>query len=153
MTIDILPTIAKLLDVQLPTDKRIDGKDIWPLIASEPNAKSPQEAYYIYWNEHLEAVRAGKYKLHFPHDYRETPKIRAHDGIPTKASVGHIDLALFDLEADPGETTDVAAQHPDVVKHIQELADQMRRDLGDSATKQKGSGRREPGRVTDAKPQ
>ena len=151
MTIDILPTIAKLLDVELPKDKKIDGKDIWPLISSQPGAKSPHEAYYIYWNEHLEAVRAGKYKLHFPHDYRETPKIRATGGTPTKAGVGHVDLALYDLENDVGETTNVAAQYPDQVKRLQALADNMRKDLGDSATKQKGAGRREPGRA-DAAP-
>jgi arylsulfatase A-like enzyme len=147
MTIDILPTVAKLLGVELPKDKKIDGLDIWPLITSQPGAKCPHEAFYVYWNEHLEAVRAGKYKLHFPHDYRETPKVRAHGGIPTKAGVGHIGLALFDLENDPGETTNLADQYPEVVKHIEALADTMRADLGDSATKQKGTGRRQPGRA------
>jgi arylsulfatase A len=146
MTIDLLPTLAKLIGVELPKDKKIDGKDIWPLFTSA-EAKSPQEAYYIYWNEHLEAIRMGKYKLHFPHDYRETPKIRAHGGIPTKPGTGHVGLSLFDLENDPGETTDLSAQYPDFVKQIEELAAKMREDLGDSATKQKGAGRREPGRV------
>jgi arylsulfatase A len=147
MTIDLLPTFAKLIGVELPKDRVIDGMDAWPLLSAQPGAKSPHEAYYIYWGEHLEAVRSGKWKLHFPHDYRETPKVRATGGTPSKAGKGHIDLALFDLDADPGETTDVAKDHPDVVKHLEQLADAMRKDLGDSATKQKGSGRREPGRV------
>jgi arylsulfatase A-like enzyme len=147
MTIDILPTVARLIGVELPKDKKIDGLDIWPLITSQPGAKCPHEAFYIYWNEHLEAVRSGKYKLHFPHNYRETPKIRAHGGIPTKAGVGHIGLALFDLENDPGETTNLAEQYPEVVKHLEALADKMREDLGDSATRQKGPGRRPPGRA------
>jgi len=145
MTIDLLPTFAKLINADLTPNKKIDGKDIWPLL-TQPNTKSPQEAYYIYWNEHLEAVRAGRYKLHFPHEYRETPKVRATGGIPTKAGVGFQGHALFDLETDPGETTNIAAGHPDVVKQIEQLADEMRKDLGDSATKQKGTGRREPGR-------
>jgi len=151
MTIDLLPTLAKLIGVELPKDKKIDGLDIWPLITSQPGATSPHEALFIYWVDHLEAVRAGKYKLHFPHDYRQTPKVRAHDGIPTKAGVGHVGLALFDLENDPGETTDVSAQYPDVVKHLESLANEMRKDLGDSATKQKGDGRREPGRAEKVK--
>jgi arylsulfatase A-like enzyme len=145
MTIDLLPTLAKLVGAELPVDKKIDGLDIWPLF-TQSGAKCPHEAYFIYWNDHLEAVRAGKYKLHFPHNYRETPKIRAHGGIPTKAGVGHQELALYDLENDRAETINLAAQYPDVVKHIEELADGMRKDLGDSATKQKGNGRREPGR-------
>jgi arylsulfatase A len=147
MTIDLLPTIAKLLNVDLSANKKIDGKDIWPLLSAPPGAKSPHDALFIYWQEHLEAVRSGQWKLHFPHDYRETPKIRAHGGTPTKPGVGHIDLALFDLENDVGETTNVAAQHPDVVQRLGQLADEMRTDLGDSATKQKGTGRREPGRA------
>ena len=147
MTIDLLPTIAKLLDVKLPPNRKIDGKDIWPLLSGAPGAKSPHEALFIYWQEHLEAVRSGPWKLHFPHDYRETPKVRAHGGTPTKPGVGHIDLALFDLENDVGETTNVAPQHTDVVRRLQRLAAEMRKDLGDSATKQKGTGRREPGRA------
>lgn len=146
MTIDLLPTLAKLIDAKLPADRKIDGMDIWPLLTT-PGAKCPQKAYYIYWNEHLEAVRMGKYKLHFTHEYRATPDIQAHGGIPTKAGVGFQGLALFDLENDPGENTDIAAQYPEVVKHIEALADEMRKDLGDSATKQKGNGRREPGRA------
>jgi len=151
MTIDLLPTFAKLVGVELPADRKIDGKDVWPLLSAQAGAKSPHEAYYIYWNEHLEAVRAGRWKLHFPHQYRETPKVRATGGTPTKAGTGKIELSLFDLESDPGESRDVSKEHPDVVEHIKKLAEAMRKDLGDSATKEKGSGRREPGRIPDAK--
>jgi hypothetical protein len=56
-------------------------------------------------------------------------------------------LSLFDLETDPGETTNVADKHPEVVARLQALAERMREDLGDSAGKRKGKGRREPGRV------
>jgi arylsulfatase len=41
----------------------------------------------------------------------------------------------------------VAAQHPDVVKRLEALAEEARKDLGDSATEQKGTGVREPGRA------
>jgi arylsulfatase len=58
-----------------------------------------------------------------------------------------IDLALFDLDADRSETTDVAAEHPDVVKRLEALAEEARVELGDSATEQKGRGVREPGRA------
>jgi hypothetical protein len=37
------------------------------------------------------------------------------------------------------------------VQRINKLADEMRMDLGDSATKEKGSGRREPGRIAEQK--
>jgi arylsulfatase A-like enzyme len=147
MTIDLLPTLAKLWNVNLPADRIIDGKDITPLLRADPAARSPHEALYFYWNNHLQAVRMGKWKLHFPHDYRMEPAQRATGGTPTKARAGKIPLSLFDLEADPGEATDVSAQHPQVVDKIKQLADAMRQQLGDSATRQKGAQVREPGRL------
>ena len=41
-------------------------------------------------------------------------------------------LALFDLENDVGETTNLAEKYPEVVARLTALADKMRRDLGDS---------------------
>lgn len=128
MMIDILPTVARVIDAKLP-DHPIDGKDIWPLVADEPGADSPHEACYFYLHDHLEAVRMGRWKLHFPHKYRhEEP---GADGQPAGTEYRHIELSLFDLESDPGETRDVKAEHPDVVERIQQLADEMRQDLGD----------------------
>ena len=138
MTIDILPTIAALVGADLP-DHTIDGKNIWSLIAGDEDAKSPQEAYFMYYGSQLQAVRSGKWKLHFPHGYRTMAgKPGGKDGIPTAYSQDKIGLALFDLEADIGETTDVADKHPEVVKRLQALGDEMREELGDSG--KKGSG-------------
>lgn len=152
MTIDLLPTIAHLTGAKLP-DHPIDGRNIWPLIAGEPGAASPHEAYYFYWGNELHAVRMGRWKLHFPHAYRTLAgQPPGSGGTPSKYTQGKIGLSLFDLESDPGETTDVAGQHPDVVAGIESLADKMRADLGDSARKQQGSGRREPGRLEPGDP-
>ena len=150
MTIDILPTIAGLIGGKLP-DHTIDGKDIWPLLTGTPGATSPHDALYFYWGKHLQAVRMGKWKLHFPHAYRTMAgKPGGTGGKPTAYSQAKTDLVLYDLEADIGETTDVKDKHPDVVRKIQALADKMRADIGDSATKQKGANCREPQRF--AKP-
>jgi len=149
MTIDVLPTIAHLVGAKLP-DHTIDGKNIWPLIAGEPGAQSPHEAYFFYYGRQLQAVRMGKWKLHFPHKYRTLAgRPGGTGGTPVPYEQAEIGLALFDLENDVGETTDVAAEHPDVVAAIRKLADRMRAELGDSATKQKGSGVREPGRLEE----
>ncbi|HOB73927.1 MAG TPA: sulfatase [Phycisphaerae bacterium] len=147
MTIDILPTIAHLIGAKLP-ERKIDGKNIWPLIKGEPGAKSPQEAYFFYWGDALHAVRMGRWKLHFPHEYRTVGGLkRRGDGRPVRYRQAEIDLALFDLENDIGETTDVKDQHPEIVATIQKLADQMREELGDSAREMKGSGPRAPGQL------
>jgi arylsulfatase len=54
---------------------------------------------------------------------------------------------LYDLEADIGESKNVAAEHPDVVARLLALAEQSREELGDGITKRKGKGIREPGRI------
>jgi arylsulfatase A len=146
-TMDILPTVAKLTGAELPAHT-IDGKDIWPLMSGEPGAKSPHEAFFYYRGYALEAVRSGKWKLHLPHAYRTLAGRKGGTGgQPAKYEQGKIGLSLFDLEKDIGEQNDVSAQYPDVVERLLTLADQMRRELGDSSKKMKGSGRREPGRI------
>ena len=56
-------------------------------------------------------------------------------------------LALYDLETDIEESIDVKELHPDIVARIKKLADAMRADLGDSATKTTGAGIRPAGRL------
>jgi arylsulfatase A len=147
MTIDLLPTIAHLTGAKLP-EHPIDGRNIWPLIAGEPGAVSPQEAYYFYWGSHLDAVRMGRWKLHFPHEYRTLAgRPGGTGGKPAPYQQAQIGLSLFDMETDPSETADIASQHADVVAKIQALADRMRAELGDSATKQQGSGVRPAGKL------
>ena len=147
MTIDILPTIAELTGAELP-NHTIDGKNIWPLISGQPNAKSPHEAYYYYYGSQLQAIRWGKWKLHFPHGYRTmSGRPGGTGGIPTRYDQTKIGLSLFDLESDIAETTNVAEQHADVVATIRGLGDSMRAELGDSSPKQQGSGVRPAGRL------
>jgi len=147
MTIDILPTVAEIIGAKLPEHK-IDGRSIWPLVAGLPDAKSPQEAYYFYWGKELQAVRQGKWKLHFPHDYRTlSGRSGGTGGSPARYDQAKIDLSLFDLEADPGETTDVKSEYPEVVERLSKLADSMREDLGDSARNMTGTGIRPAGKL------
>src|SRR4051794_8344261 len=103
MTMDLLPTFARLSGGKTPADRIIDGKDIWPLLSGETEARSPHKAYYYYWAQHLQAVRSGPWKLHLPHEYI-TPKPAGKDGKPGKDGKGTIGLELFNIESDPGET-------------------------------------------------
>ena len=145
-TIDIFPTIAALADVPLP-DHKIDGHDIRPLMFGEKGAKTPHEVYYYYWGTHLEAIRSGDWKLHFPHSYRSLTGEPGKDGLPGGYTQQKTGLALYNLKTDKGETTDVKDDHPEIVAKLQKLAEIARADLGDSATKTQGTGKREPGRI------
>jgi arylsulfatase A len=147
MTIDLLPTVAKLIGAPLPEHK-IDGRDIGPLLRDEPGARSPHEALYFYWGRELQAVRWGRWKLHFPHGYNTLSGRRGGTGgAPAKYDPARTGPALYDLETDPGESVDLKDKHPEVVKRIEALAESMRQDLGDSATGRPPTGARDPGRL------
>jgi arylsulfatase A len=129
MTIDLLPTIAHLSQTELPSHK-IDGMNIWPVISGAPHVASPHEALYFYREEKLEAVRSGKWKLHFPHTYSTLGgKPGGRGGYPAAYETAMTELALFDLDKDVGEQNSVAAENPDVVQRLTDLAQRFDREL------------------------
>jgi len=148
MTIDIFPTLAEILGAELPTHP-IDGRSIESLL--EGTSTEPvQEAYFFYYHTNeLHALRSGKWKLQFPHSYRTMiGQEPGKDGIPGKYDYGATaGLALYDLESDPSESIDLAAQFPDIVTHLVDLANAKRLELGDKLTDVEGNGTREPGRL------
>jgi arylsulfatase A-like enzyme len=146
MTIDLFPTVARLIDAKLP-GHTIDGLDIWPLLSGQPGAKNPHDAYFFYYQQNqLQAVRSGNWKLFFPHTARTMAgQPLAKNGIPAKYKQLKVGQELYDLGADPLEKADVADKHPEVVAKLTALADKARADLGDALTKQAGAGQREPG--------
>jgi arylsulfatase A-like enzyme len=148
MTIDLFPTIAHLVRAPLPTH-RIDGTNIWPLISSQPGAGNSQDAYFFYYNvNELQAVRSGQWKLILPHNYRTlADQPGGKDGVPAKYQSAKASVALYDLQNDPAETTDVATRNPEVLARLLHLAESARQDLGDSLTQRKGPNTREPGRL------
>jgi arylsulfatase A len=148
-TIDVLPTLAKLAGGEVPDDRIVDGRDIGPLLRAEPGAKSPHEAFYYYWDNGLEAVRRGNWKLHFPHAYRSLSGPAGKDGEPGPYRQARTELALYDLATDVGESRNVADQNPDVVAELQKLAAVAREDLGDSLTSVAGKNRRPAGKLAE----
>ncbi len=145
-TIDLLPTVAALIGAELP-EHEIDGCDIGPLLLGASGATSPHTVFGCwYGGGQLQAVRDRQWKLHFPHGYQRFVAGGA-GGSPAPYGKGEIGLELFDLRADPGETTDVAAQHPDVVARLQRAAQELREELGDTLTKTPAKGARPVGRL------
>jgi hypothetical protein len=56
-------------------------------------------------------------------------------------------MALYDLKSDVGETTDVAAEHPEVAARLSAAAERARDDIGDVLTGRQGRNVRPPGRA------
>lgn len=147
MTIDLLPTLAKITDSKLP-DLPIDGRDIWPMMIGKSMEDKP---YYAYYNKNeLQAVIYGKWKLVFPHTYRTIPSdaILRNDGLPVKYTNIKLEKAeLYDLSKDMGETNDLSAQNPEILTLMNGFAETARKDLGDALTEREGNGNRKAGRI------
>ena len=67
--------------------------------------------------------------------------------MPGEYRTAEIELALFDLVADPAETRNVADQNPEVVARLLRMVEEGRAELGDLLTGTEGSGTRPRGRV------
>jgi arylsulfatase len=133
ISIDLLPTIMKLVDGKLPS-KKIDGVDIWPILTEQSKAPS-HEAFFFYFHQNeLNAVRYKDWKLYYPHRYNvvTTPGSDGQRGEEQWPKLEEIEL--YDLKSDPSETNNIASENGDIIKIINALADQKRAELGDSAT-------------------
>jgi arylsulfatase A-like enzyme len=133
-TMDFLPTFTGLAGATLDTQRTIDGKDILPLL-TDPNAKSPHEAFYFYHQYNLHAVRSGpwKYKTATPlwEEDLYDKRLKQYDAV--------IPEALYHLPTDPGEQKNLMDDHPEVVARLKAVMDRMRQDLGDDLTGVKGA--------------
>jgi arylsulfatase len=126
--IDIVPTLLAATAAPAPKNE-IDGVSFLSVLKSEQPTSRDSFAYY--YGDRLEAVRKGKWKLHLPHAYRSyVDMIPAElDGYPAKTHQRQIGFSLYDLEKDPGEKEDLAADQPELVKELEALAESERKRL------------------------
>jgi arylsulfatase A-like enzyme len=97
-SLDVFMTIARAAGVALPTDRLFDGVDLLPYLRGALQT-DPHEA--LFWRAHgHRAVRAGRFKL------------------VSDARTGSREL--FDLEVDPYEKLDVAAQRADLADRLEQ---------------------------------
>lgn len=147
--IDLLPTFANIAGASLPNHK-IDGVNILSLLENKKDANPRTSFYYYYRENDLEAVTDGYYKLVFPHTHRTYENfLPGNDGSPGLVEEFHPlkEKQLFDLRRDPGERYNVIKQNPEIVKQLEQMAQNAREDLGDNLTKIKGKNTRPVGKA------
>ncbi len=92
-----------------------------------------------------------EWKLIVPHGYRtlggHKPGMDGWPGEYVKQPV--LEPELYDMRGDVEEKHNLAAEHPQIVKRLLDLAEQCRADLGDTVLDRKGAGVREPGGVKE----
>jgi len=107
-TMDLFPTALALAGVELPTDRIIDGRNMLPLLKGE-SIEALHDVYFYYRGTRIYAARKGPWKAHFM-----TEDAYADDSQYTE----HEPALLFNLEHDPAEQYNVAADHPEVIEQI-----------------------------------
>ncbi len=118
--IDILPTVASLVGVQLPSDRVFDGRDISSLMF-DTKAPPVRDTHLYLSGMNVVAIRQGDWKLFLKAPKEEANRTKKAQEDATakkkKKEVGPV-ASLFNLALDPGELNDVAAQNPDVVVRL-----------------------------------
>ena len=99
---DMMPTFADVVGVTAP--EGIDGVSFLPTLLGEAGQAERDHLYWEYhglWNG-AQAVRIGQWK---------GVRLGGHDDPDAP-------IELYDLRVDPNETTDVGADHPDIVARV-----------------------------------
>lgn len=149
---DLFATALAAAGIGPPADRVIDGRDILPLFTSK--AESPHAAVFGQQGDRLATVRDERWKLHVvpPKDNfanlhkpgEQWIDPRGPDGVTILAPYEQCQpsdhpgllsgdaskpMQLFDLQTDPGEQKDVAAEHPEIVARLTALYDQTNHDV------------------------
>lgn len=125
---DFLPTFATLAGAKLPSDRKIDGVDVWSAFSGDEVKDSnlgPRNDFFYFRGFAMEAIRKGPWKLRFENG------------------------ELYHLDDDISESNDVSATHPEIVAELRKAAEATDSDLG---FKTLGPGCRPLGRVAEPQP-
>lgn len=120
-TIDVTPTVVALTGGEIPAEPVIDGRDASAQLFGKSQT-SPRDAHYYFAGYNLQAVRQGKWKLAVANQPDASAKKGEAEALKNPR--------LYDLDAEIGERTNLAAQHPDVVDKLQAKIDRMQSEIG-----------------------
>ncbi len=121
--LDIMPTLFDACGLNLPAPIEglppLDGQSQWAMI-QDPALHGGRESL-LYWHgrEGFQAIRMGRWKL-FP--------VGNHAGLEAGGPDGQ-KPALFDLEQDPGERINLAAEYPQRVEHMLQVSQAKLADI------------------------
>jgi len=103
---DVLPTVCHIAEGSVPDD--VDGISFFPELLGQSDQRRHE---FLYWEFHArggqQAVRMGKWK-----------------GIRRDLQQGLSEIELFNLAEDVQEQNNVARQHPEIVKKLEQIMKQ-----------------------------
>ncbi len=116
-TLDLFPTLLALAGGEWPDGRAYDGCDIRPVLLGEGDR--PEKDFFYFHGQDLQACRHGRWKAKKPFKGNIYGEPLEHPWL------------LFDLERDPGETTNLAEQHPAILASLQMKMKEFRKQLGE----------------------
>ncbi|MCL4206535.1 MAG: sulfatase-like hydrolase/transferase [Pirellulaceae bacterium] len=120
--VDVLPTVCGLLGIAPPAGVHLDGSDLSPLLRPRADVEFVRHQplfWHLQKSRPIVALRDGRWSLTADPDYElSTDNLFREAWIPVIKSGGYRNWQLFDLEADPGQTTDLAEAHPEVLARL-----------------------------------
>ena len=116
-TMDLFATAAEMAGVPLPEDRVLDSVSLMPVLL-DPALAVRDEVYY-YRGTRLFAVRKGPWKMHYI----------TQSSYVGDSPVAHDPPALYQLDLDPSERFNVAAQNADVIADIEQTVSEHRAAL------------------------
>lgn len=124
---DFLPTACELAGVPIPD--HIDGISYLPVLEGRLPKKQHDYLYWEYfeYNYNWKETVEGR-----PRNYLDSQALRMGKwkGIRTGLyDDPYARIALFDLENDPSETSDVSVSHPEIIKQLKTVLDTVRNDV------------------------
>ncbi len=126
--IDLFPTLLDLCGVKAPAGPKVDGITLRPLLEKADSSAWPERTLFTHnpideTNKFPGAVRTQRYRL-----VREIKG--AAGGSNAKANDASATAwQLYDMESDPSETKNIAADQPDIVKQLSDRYDAWFADI------------------------
>ncbi len=127
-TLDVLPTVFALAGVDIPKDRSIDGRDIWPYLMPDNNKEKGAdfEFYYSASDNKPSAIRVGPWKMHV--------RISSQTGNNYGFKASRDTPLLFQVEQDLGERIDRAGEQTDLIDKML-----MKLSIFESGVQEEGS--------------
>ena len=117
---DWFPTFANIVGAEIPTDRIIDGRDLSPVLFE--NGIREESGFLYYFLEDQRGYQLGDWKV-------KRPYVGFEGSRGMKAVAAH-DTLLFNLKNDPGETINLAKEHPEKLAQMMRAMDLAVKQLG-----------------------
>jgi arylsulfatase A len=132
--VDILPTLSEITGAELPSDRKIDGVSLMPLLKGE-FIQREQPLYWFYSpSRPAIVIRNGDWNLIADPDLDiPTQNFFEEEWIGLVKETGFQNFRLYNLKKDPGQETNVASENPEIFEQMKEKMLSLHEEIVDEA--------------------